>query len=282
MDTSNVYLGIRYPEPGYNPYNCPPPFIMPPRDEVLKRIGLDDACTAKSLFESAQVIEHIQGASTQRHCLVLGDKDEDSTSTYVGAYGNVANRSGRGISRSKVYKKTPQENAEVVNALAKSLEQIFRLYAHSKCVSIAEDAAEFVHHSTIEGCRIYSGLAIGTNIYLQAHVDRDFTQSIVMVLKNQRCKNEDDVAAYFCFPRLGVAVPLRPGDVLIFNPLEPHCLSSRCRKTDDIVCFSLYLKTAVTGKHDNSNPLTSREVQLLKHYQTDCMLDCSRHIRSNT
>jgi hypothetical protein len=31
-----------------------------------------------------------------------------------------------------------------------------------------------------------------------------------------------DAFVYFCFPTLGVAVPLRPGDYLRFNALIPH------------------------------------------------------------
>ena len=36
---------------------------------------------------------------------------------------------------------------------------------------------------------------------------------------------KDDAVVYFCFPTLGVAVPLRPGDFLLFNALIPHCVS---------------------------------------------------------
>jgi hypothetical protein len=42
-------------------------------------------------------------------------------------------------------------------------------------------------------------------------------------------------------------VALRPGDLLIFNALEPHAISSRCHKSDKLLCVSMYLKTAVVG-----------------------------------
>ena len=53
-------------------------------------------------------------------------------------------------------------------------------------------------------------------------MDADFTMSITQVfLKGQlEYHLNDDVVAYFCFPTLGVAVPLRPGDYLIFNALR--------------------------------------------------------------
>ena len=69
----------------------------------------------------------------------------------------------------------------------------------------------------------------------------------------------DGIIAYFCFPRLGVAVPLRPGDILVFNPTEPHATSSRCNSENKVYCLSMYLKTAVVGLHDNTIPLTSTE-----------------------
>ena len=36
---------------------------------------------------------------------------------------------------------------------------------------------------------------------------------------------DGSIVVYFCFPTLGVAIPLQPGDYLIFNPLIPNvCL----------------------------------------------------------
>jgi len=37
-------------------------------------------------------------------------------------------------------------------------------------------------------------------------------------------KIDDDVVVYFCFPTLGVAVPLRPGDFLLFNSYTALCI----------------------------------------------------------
>jgi beta-galactosidase beta subunit len=74
-------------------------------------------------------------------------------------------------------------------------------------------------------------------------------------IDNQDYVIDDKVICYFAFPRIGVAVALRPGDFLLFNPREPHSISSRCRREDDIYIISYYLKTAVVGLNDNSNPI---------------------------
>ncbi len=67
-----------------------------------------------------------------------------------------------------------------------------------------------------------------------------------------------DVVLYFCFPTLGVPVPLRPGDFLIFNALIPYCVLLRCRQVDQVMVISMYLKSAVVGMNNNDLPLKSK------------------------
>jgi len=78
---------------------------------------------------------------------------------------------------------------------------------------------------------------------VQAHID------------NHDYVNDDKIICYFAFPRIGVAVALRPGDFLLFNPHEPHSISSLCNREDDMFIISSYLKTSVVSLHDNSDPI---------------------------
>ncbi len=78
---------------------------------------------------------------------------------------------------------------------------------------------------------------------------------------------EDDVVVYFCFPTLGVAVSLRPGDFLLFNALIPHCVSSRCREADEILSIAMYLKTSVVGMNNNQLPPNSLQIVLADQYR---------------
>ena len=41
-----------------------------------------------------------------------------------------------------------------------------------------------------------------------------------------RYAENDTVVAYFCFPTRGVAIPMRPGDFLLFDATLPHSISS--------------------------------------------------------
>ncbi len=96
--------------------------------------------------------------------------------------------------------------------------------------------------------------SFGINIYLRSHTNQDFTMSIIQAhIDEHHYIASDRIVCYFCFPRIGTAVALRPGDFLIFNPQEPHLISSRCNPKDSVYCILLYLKTAVVGLNDNLN-----------------------------
>ena len=104
-------------------------------------------------------------------------------------------------------------------------------------------------------------------MYLNMHSDVDYTYCATSIHQREEYFDSQNVVAYFAFPRLGIAIPLRPGDILFFNPKEPHCVSSRCDNDDEIFCVSLYLKSANIGKNDNSMSLTPNQVALLSHYK---------------
>ncbi len=104
--------------------------------------------------------------------------------------------------------------------------------------------------------RYYNGLGFGINVFLRTHTDKDFTMSIVQAhIDNYNYQAQDKIICYFAFPRIGIAVALRPGDYLLFNPQEAHSILSCCNKEDEIFCVSSYLKTSVVGLNDNSNPI---------------------------
>ena len=126
---------------------------------------------------------------------------------------------------------------------------------------IAQVLGEWKQISGVSSHSIWGSLACGRNYYLNSHVDEDFFYSLTTVASEHglqedidRYSMDADVCNYFTFAEQGIAVALRPGDMLIFNPLYHHCLSSRTSiyESDDVFCLSLYLKTAVVGLNDNS------------------------------
>jgi hypothetical protein len=107
-----------------------------------------------------------------------------------------------------------------------------------------------------KSARYYNGLGFGFDVYLRSHIGQDFTMSIVQAhIDNHDYQVDDRILCYFTFPRIGMAVALGPGDFLLFNPWEPHSISSCCKSGDEIFCISSYLKTEVVGLNDNSNPV---------------------------
>ena len=98
----------------------------------------------------------------------------------------------------------------------------------------------------------------------RAHKDQDFTYSVIEVhVEGEKYGHDDRVVCYFCFPQLGCAVPMRPGDILLMNPMEYHCVSSLCQNDVDVYCVSCYLKTAVVGGNDNKRELNGEESECL-------------------
>ncbi len=72
-------------------------------------------------------------------------------------------------------------------------------------------------------------------------------------INNHNYQVDDRILCYFAVPRIGMAVALQPCDFLLFNPQEPHSISSCYRTGDKIFCISSYLKKGVVGLNDNSN-----------------------------
>jgi len=73
---------------------------------------------------------------------------------------------------------------------------------------------------------------------------------------------EDAVICYFCFPSLKAEVPLRNGDMLLFNPNVPHCVSSRCNGGKDAFCVSFYFDPMLPSQNSNDHALTFKEQRM--------------------
>ncbi len=115
--------------------------------------------------------------------------------------------------------------------------------------------------------KIFSGMAFGKIVYLSRYEDQHFTASSILVhIHVHQYKLINQIIDYFWFPRLVVAVALRPGDILIFNLLEPHAISSRCQIDDIIYFVSMYLKTAIVSLDDSRICLTPAQEKLKDQY----------------
>ena len=243
-----------------------PIFILCERKETLDVTQLTEL-SANNLIDAFE--KAISTSNTMKRgndILVMGEK-------YV-CVGSATKRAGTGCWTIHHAMK-PLEN-DIQDRILNHLKKVEKLFAQNLPTNVIRQVMSGIElsdaplFSTTAGgtSLIYQAFAIGKNIYLSGHVDKDFTYSAVTVLKRGEYTIDDKIIAYFNFPRLGLAIPLKPGDVLFFDPKEPHMISSRCRNDDDIYCLSFYLKSNLIGGNDNSMPLTDKQGACLSHYKT--------------
>ena len=128
-----------------------------------------------------------------------------------------------------------KESINVIEVFVEGAENARDEFLPTSVIRNLNAAVDLLQCKLFGKVRTINGVAMNKNGIYSIHVDGDATYSIVVVLKSDHsCELEDDVVAHFCFPRLGLAVPMCPGDLLVFNAQEAHCLSSRCNKNDTI------------------------------------------------
>ncbi len=144
--------------------------------------------------------------------------------------------------------------------MVRRAEFLFDAYAPQEVLEHIQMARELIPFKTMRAppfgsasrCRprtkYFGSIAFGCNVFLRCHTGNDFTFSMAHILlaDHDSYKLDDDDVVYFCFPTLGVAISMRPGDYLLFNARIPYCISSWCNKNHKIMCISLLLDLTMT------------------------------------
>ena len=121
---------------------------------------------------------------------------------------------------------------------------------------------------------VWASLATSFNYTSPAHVDKDaFVSCLLCSYVPKKLRNrekyyysmDEEIACHFMFPEYGIAIALRPGDVLFFNPLHYHCLSERniLYADEKVFVTSFYLKAAQIGLNDNDIGLSESDTKFL-------------------
>ena len=108
--------------------------------------------------------------------------------------------------------------------------------------------------------------SFGSNNLLPLHTDKDMFLSVVHVhamtdIIEQNTKSyyrpNSKICKYFTFNN-GSSVAMRSGDILVFNPTIPHCVSSTTDdySDDKVFCVSHYFKSLIAGRNDNTIKFT--------------------------
>ena len=204
-------------------------------------------------------------------------------------YGVAPKRNGRGLYMKHFdgFSGTKHENAVIsmrsfistacsayipsmIKSGMKSILKLFNL--NPNCLPL-DDASD--NNQMKQFISFFPSMASGRNTSLELHEDDDAFLSVVSIYNEDdimvekvnskkrkkhrtvsRLKKQSLIVKYFTFG-VGHSVALRTGDILVFNPLIEHCISTKtdeCQKSD-VYCVSFYFKSLVLGLNDNSIPL---------------------------
>jgi hypothetical protein len=259
----------------FKPVDGVRPFIRLPRKmslNILRQNGMEKIFSA--LEECSKMKRKSLVRSDRKR--IFGDYGKRVMATCAGV--QVSRNSQGVLDCAPFMENFPQHHWRVLMRLMRCAEYCFEAIADHQVISHVYHAKQVVPFKTMNmsSCKksstlkYYGGLAFGCNLFLRCHIDDDFTMSMAHVhLKGKdQYSLADNVVVYFCFPTLGVAVPLRPGDFLLFNAQIPHCVSSRCKHTDQIMVLSMYLKTSVVGLNNNDLQLNTRQAILAQRYHS--------------
>ena len=237
----------------------PDTFTLVPRKHVLYSLG-----GSKTFLTLKRVHDNTNkngNSNTRGKKKTPVSTDSKTTYTTLGPY---PNRFGTGYNVS--YGSLDEKTRNGIFHIMKQIEYTTNRYCMSFHTNGIKMARKYIEWPTFENVNnektdYFSNIAIGKNVFLPVHKDEDAYYSVTFVFANMKVEYNSDILAYFCFPKKGVAVALRQGDILIFNPLEPHCVSSKCVDYD-IMCSSVYLKSKLVGGNDNSKQFTDKEILL--------------------
>jgi hypothetical protein len=235
-------------------------------DTVFTLIPRDDAI--RKMTHVRQTISSLYALEDGKSCAEVRGKTRITVAEDNGKYTTVglrANRGSTGIAESWPKTLSTFDRTRICK-LMNACEEVAKGYIPShemRGLRIAQLLGKWQEISGVAPQPIWGSLACGKNYYLNSHLDEDFFYSLTTVVSELGLHSSEDrydmnatVCNYFTFPEQGIAVALRPGDMLIFNPMYYHSMSTRTSlsKGTDVFCLSLYLKTAIVGKNDNSLP----------------------------
>ena len=256
----------------------PIPFLRVPRRDALAITRMSSAEESKRF---CCAMGHAYNATTSSS----KDRGKERRVFTGGKYsclGPQASRYSKGVTDSSYQqRKMYPEDWDLVVDVVKRMEKCFYSFVDTEEIRKINFAKALIKFKTLTKtvrnnmtdnelahsmAEIFNGLAFCYNGHLACHTDIDYTRSMISVYVEDHVNTlEDRVVCYFCFPRLGTAVALQSGDVLIFNPREPHCISSRCNSADKLLVLSTYLKTAIVGLNNNDIKLSAEQE---RQYQT--------------
>ena len=259
------------------------PFLVVPREDALETTRLGDVSFHPYIIQSAKSLLRIQkkvgGKAIERgvHRLSLTD-NEDGVLNYL-TMGCRLRRSSSGVDQHTFHARHDCVSYNRIVKLGSRINHLMYKYTDTDYINTIEEALAQVGHPVLrptEGnkhvCKAFTNAAIGDKLYHNEHVDDDFGPSAVVFLSDMDdccILHDNQTVRYFTFPTLGLAVALRVGDVLIWNPQVPHASSSiACNRLGKLYGISFYNKTRVVGGNDNLRQLNGKQFMFAKEFES--------------
>ena len=245
--------------------------LIPRHASTGQRMMGKDGDMQKTLFKMFGELEqrNIRSAIRKngaRRVMMPDGKD----SNYL-VIGTAPKRNGRGIRQ--CMKGLDEEDMQlymmVFATWYRRVEHCANKYLPSHLRKLLKTVGEMCNHENMplgnnHHSKVWPALAVGRNIFLNVHTDADYFWTLMSVVTDECPTTDSPIICYMCFPTLGIAVALRNGDLLLFNPLIPHCVSTRCDCTKEAYCVSMYMKSLLVGGSDNSKVLSEKDEEVAK------------------
>lgn len=241
-----------------------PVFIL-----VSRQASLDHCKNASGDVYNLKVLLENYSNTTTR-----GSKRTGVSKRYA-TFGAHCNRSRPGISL-KLGKRETADNINHLVSMVHQVEHLAKMFLPYGLLSSLMEIKERCNDTTtLDETKpafksVWASIACTSNYISPSHTDEDAFLSGLIISHVPQDKGENaykndidmEVAVHFCFPEQNVAVALRPGDVLFFNPLYHHCLSQRTVKyaNEEVYATSFYIKSGQISGNDNSIPMNFNEL----------------------
>jgi hypothetical protein len=251
----------------YDENNLFPIFILIKRDDV----------TNERSRNASNDVENLSKLLEKHSVDTRGEKRKGICKKYC-TFGHHAQRKG-GVDIKKVSENLASEE-DHLKQMCTHMTHKARYYLPFRLPTLFDEArklcgSDFLYNEHSSNNDMFNSMAVSLNYNSPAHVDVDACIAGLMVIhsdyktkvKNDIYTNNQEIAVYFLFPSLGVAVALRPGDHLLFNPIYPHHVSQRTPKykEKDVYLASFYVKNKVMTGNDNSIEIRPEFMEVAEH-----------------
>ena len=251
--------------------------LLPREVSIGERMMGKDNSMQQHLFEVFQQLETRSPATDIRKTTVKRIMMPDGCNSKYVVIGTSPKRYGRGMQQTTkgLQSADAEFHRQVFGRWYRRVEHCAKRYLPWYLCKLLSVVGEMCNRGTMplsggSDSQIWPALAVGRNVFLNVHTDVDYFWTLITVVANEPALRDGPIICYMCFPTLGTAVALRNGDLLMFNPLIPHCVSTRCDGSKEAYCVSMYMKSLLVGGSDNQQVLSEQNKDVAKFILDNC------------